>query len=237
MLDDEVGRAALEGKAAREHLEEHAPERVEVDRGRGLGAARLLGRHVLGRAEHEAGRGDAQFALHLGQAEVEDLDEVAVLVVEQEDVVGLDVAVDDVELVGPGEGLGDLQGNAQAAVLGQASLGRDGAVEGDSPKVLHHEVAPAFGRLAEVGDVDDVLVVDAVGGLRLAQEAQAVGRVEAEIGGEELDGDVPLDDVVVLPVDGLDRAVDRAHAAGADALLDHVAPTDRLTDERVRKGH
>ena len=50
-----------------------------------------------------------------GEAEVEDLD---VAVLRQEDVLGLDVAVDDPLLVGRGEPLGDLPGDVEGPPRG-----------------------------------------------------------------------------------------------------------------------
>ena len=92
--------SASNGTSPGEHLVEDAAERVDVDAVIGRVAARLLGRHVLGRAEDHAGAGEPRAALveraHLGDAEVEDLDEVgSPLALDQVDVLGLEVAVDD----------------------------------------------------------------------------------------------------------------------------------------------
>ena len=73
-----------------------------MSRARVGGPARgLLGRHVLGRAHRHARAGQAALARglglgRLGDAEVEHLDEVGGAVArDQEDVLGLEVAVDD----------------------------------------------------------------------------------------------------------------------------------------------
>ena len=93
-------------------------------------------------------------------------------------------------------------------------------------EVLHHHVDDAVLGLAEVGDVDDVLVVDLVGGARLAEEALAQALVLRQRRVEELERDVAADELVA-------RAVHRAHAAHAEQLLDHVAAGDGGADERV----
>ena len=77
------------------------PRRVDVGARVDRLAQRLLGRQVLGRAEDDARLGQRLAAPdcgcgHLGDAEVEDLDHVALAVaLDQHDVVGLEIAVDD----------------------------------------------------------------------------------------------------------------------------------------------
>ena len=68
-------------------------------------AERLLGRDVVGRAQHAAVGGQALLVERAGDAEVRDLGR-ALLV--DEDVLGLDVAVDDAAVVGGAERAGDL---------------------------------------------------------------------------------------------------------------------------------
>ena len=114
-VDDDllVGGAGVR-RPPREALVEdgaHRPEiRSRVDVGLGLG---LLRRHVEGRAQHRALAGERvhrrlPLAAHLGDAEVEDLGEVGVVVaIDQEDVVGLEIAVDDARLVGAVEAAED----------------------------------------------------------------------------------------------------------------------------------
>ena len=68
------------GRAAGEAEVEHRPQRVEVGALVHRLAARLLGRHVLRRAQHLAGGGELLLLLllqRLHQPEVEDLDELA----------------------------------------------------------------------------------------------------------------------------------------------------------------
>ena len=93
--DDGLRDGAGEGRLAGEHLVGHGAERVDVAPRVDVALAhRLLGGHVGGRAERHAGLGHATAAglLHgEGDAEVGD-QRLAIL---QEDVLGLDVAMDD----------------------------------------------------------------------------------------------------------------------------------------------
>jgi hypothetical protein len=101
-----------------------APHRRRIDVGarveRDL-TERLLGRHVVGRPEHRArARLRGLRVLHLGDAEIEDLHEVRVVRAPHDvEVVGLDVAVDDADLVRRREAVGDLHRDVEREVLGQ----------------------------------------------------------------------------------------------------------------------
>ena len=84
--EDAVGgvghRRRLERRAAGQHLVEHRAQREEVGAVVHLAAAQLLGRHVVERAEHQAGDGEPAIVSplaglrELGQAEVEHLDQL-----------------------------------------------------------------------------------------------------------------------------------------------------------------
>ena len=94
-------------RLAREHFIKHGAERIDggasVDH---AVARRLLGRHVLRRAERQAGLGDPSAAgIRDGQrdAEVGD-DRLPVL---EQNVLGLEVAVDHAVTVGLAERIGD----------------------------------------------------------------------------------------------------------------------------------
>ena len=117
----------VNGRLAGEHLVGHGAERVDVAARADVALAhRLLGAHVGGRAERHAGLGHAAAAglLH-GEGDAEVGDEGAAVV--QEDVLGLDVAVDDALAVGVVEGAGDFRGDADGVVDGELLLaGRGG---------------------------------------------------------------------------------------------------------------
>ena len=90
--------------------------------------------------------------------------------------------------------------------------------------VLHRQVEQPV-DLAGVVDRDDVRVLQGGGDPRLAREALAEARGLGEVGRDDLDGG-PAPEVEVL------GAVDHAHAAAADPLLDPVAG-DHRAEARV----
>ena len=113
MGGEEVGRTAtLKWGLAGKHLVGDHAKRVEIGPGIGGGIRRgLLRRHVEWCAQRDANRGES-LVLHrrrdrLGDAEIGDLG----LVLGQEDVVGLDVAMDDAVPVSVGQRSGHLGEN------------------------------------------------------------------------------------------------------------------------------
>jgi hypothetical protein len=93
-------------------------------------------------------------------------------------------------------------------------------------EVLHHQIGLTLRGIAEVGDVDDVIVADQRGRARLPEEALHVGRVAAVIGAQDLDRDLLADDHVR-------RQVHRAHAALADQAQQLVALAQQRADQRL----
>ena len=107
VLDDDLAvTVAAERDLAREHLEQQHAERIDVGAVIDLDLPlALLGGHVIGRPHHRTGARLVADLLvgqrQLREAEVEHLDEVTAraAVVAQEDVLGLEIAVDDSLLV------------------------------------------------------------------------------------------------------------------------------------------
>ena len=216
----------LGGEAAEEEGVEEGAEGVDIDAVVGSAAAVDLGGDVAGGAADGpgalAGGGE-----DLGEAEVEDLDEVGVVVAgDPEAVLRLDVAVDHAALVGGREGAGDLAGDREGAGPRERALAGEQAREVLALEVLHGEEGGALLGRAEVGDVDDVGVVDLGGGAGLLQEALADLRVVEEARADDLEGEV----FVEVDVAGEE---DDAHAAGAEAAHDLVAALHELADQVV----
>src|SRR5690606_34224254 len=154
----------------------------------------------------------------LRHPEIEDLHEVgaAGLAVDDVDVVGLQVAVDDARLVRRLEALEHLRHDGHALRRGEALLLLDARGEGFPIEELHHPGARAGGQAAEIADFDDVLRADATGRLRLALDP--LDDVDLLRHGcvQHLDGDASLDAGVLTLVDGPHPAL--SHEAN-DAVL------------------
>jgi hypothetical protein len=219
---------AVEGDVAREHLEEDDAERVEIALGIDVLAQGLLGRDVVGGAQHAAVRRQPLLGQRAGDAEVRDLGR-ALLV--DEDVLGLDVAVDDAVVVGGAQRAGDLDGVGHRLADGQAPVAADAVLEGLPFDVLEDDVRRAqtvrvlVPFLAGVDDADDVRMVELRHRARLAAEALELVGVRRDLTMHELDRNLALEHRV-------ERAVDRRHAAVADLCIEPVAPVEQSADLR-----
>ena len=137
------------------------------------------------------------------------------------DVVRLDVAVDQVHLVGAVQPLGHLGDDADRLGLGQPPVALDLLAQRLPLDELHHQIGDAAG-LAEVEGADDVRVVQPAGGVELLLEALDQDGVAGHVLRHDLDGH----DRAAVAAAG---AVDGAHAALGD-LLQQIVVADALHD-------
>jgi hypothetical protein len=209
-------RVGLVRRLAGEALEQHDPERVDV----GAGVERLqadrFGREVV-RGAHEdvrteggrrAGRGSRQ-------PEVGDPDRA---VTAEQHVLRLDVAVDEVGLVRGSEPRRRRAEHRQCLARAEPATRAEHLTQRRAVDELQHQIG-AVGRLAPVVHRHDVRVAERRGSLRLATEPVPEGRVGAEVGVGDLDGDQPVEHLVV-------GAVDDGHAAPSDLVEQPVPTTD-----------
>src|SRR5262249_26689746 len=144
--------------AAGQQVVPGSAQRVEVaaDVGRAAVAC-LFGGHVVERADGGAGAGDAEEVLvhGAGQAHVGQLDEQPAAFLDDEEVGGLDVAVDDVLVVGVPQGAAALDDDLAGLLRIQRPLALDVVVEVDAVHELHGE-EPGVLDVVEVIDTDDV---------------------------------------------------------------------------------
>ena len=179
------------------------------------------------RAERHAGLGHpvpAGLARRQGDAEVGHQR----LAVVQQDVLGLDVAVDHPVPVGVVERGGHLARDPHRLGDGELLLPVEPGPERLALDERHDVEEEAVG-LARVEQRQDVRVLEVGGELDLGQEPLGAddGR---ELGAEQLERDPPVVAEVLGQVDG-------GHAAGADLALDPVAVGQGELEAALRLGH
>ena len=215
-------RGAGEGVRAGGELEQQHPEGEDVGAEVDRLAADLLGRHVARRAQHRPRRGELRGrrgaglrVAEAGQPEIDDLD-AGVLdagVPDADHVLGLQVAVQDVALVGGGEGASDGDGGVEEVGRGQRPR-RQLLPQRLARHVLADDAEGAV-ELLEGVDGGDAGVGQAGRGPRLAAQAPATALVPDEPRGQRLDGDAPAEPRVL-------GEVHDAHAAFAELAHDPV---------------
>ena len=139
--------------------------------------------------------------------------EVSIFGVDEEDVAGLEIAVEDLVSVAEVDGAACRQQDVHRPLDGQRRLQHHGA-EALALEVLHHDVGLSVVD-AVVVNLDDVLVGDAAGGDRLVEEALGVLR----LGGDEILVQ-RLDRHLALHY-GVERPVHLPHPAAAHQVPDH----------------
>ena len=207
---------------------DHEPERPHVGAVIHVALAEeLLGRHVVRRAEHDAAGRERRrrtiFVLdgELGDAEVEHLHDglIVTLAAREEDVLGLEVAVNDSERV-CGADRRD-HGQQQPRRLGdrEAAVPLELRRKGLALEALHDDGRGAVVEVEHFAHRDDVRVLHGGGGARLAEEAAArVGLARLH----ELHGDA-------LVGRELGRLPHDAHAALAEQRLEPKPPREDVT--------
>jgi len=213
------GLEAFAGEFASEEFVEDDAEGIDVGAAvDALGVGLLLGGAVAGGAEGGfggvigGGGADVREAVggaeDFGDTEVGNLDAAGFI---EEEVLGLDVAVDDAAVVGELEGVAE-GGDDGEGFPGGEFLDAQQLAEVHAIDEFHEEVEEAAG-LAEVVDGDNVGVVEGGEGAGFASEAFGELGVVDAFGGEELEGDEAVEGF--LP--GL---VNDAHAAAAEEFED-----------------
>ncbi len=225
---DRLRRRAGERRIAGQHLVEHRAERVHVGaRGDLALAHRLLRRHVVRRAERHAGLGHpAAAGLAGGERDAEVGDQRPIVV--QQDVLGLDVAVDDAVPVGVVERVGDLArdpdgvGDRELLLAAQPVAQRLALDE-------RHDVEEAAVRLARVEQRQDVRVLQIRRQLDLGEEPLGADH-RGELGTHELERDLAVVPEILGQVYG-------RHSAGPDLAFDPVAVRQRALEAAEELGH
>ncbi len=211
-----------EGLLAREHLVGDDAQGVQIARLPGRASRDLLGGEVFRRADDHPGLGDAGRRALAGDPEVHDLGQSFP---GQEDVAGLDVAVDDALGVGGGEARADLDQAIEASA--ERPGGSDELLHAVADEQLHADVAVSP-VIADVVQAGDVRVHQPPRDLELlAEPGQALFVVRS--GTEDLQRDFLRQLEVAGPIHG-------GHAATPDLGLDAIPVGDgRARGERRRR--
>ena len=168
--DDRLRRGTGEGRLTGQHLVQHGPEGVDIGaRVEALVARRLLGAHVGRSPDRQAGLGQAIVRPRQGPRDAEVGDEGGA-VGGEEQVLGLDVAVDHAVPVRVLERPGGLGGDPERPVHRQLPLPPEPIPQRLALDERHGEPELA-GGLARVVDSQDVGVLQPGGELDLALEA------------------------------------------------------------------
>ena len=185
---------------------------------------------------HGAHRKRVVVAQHLGDAEVEHFDDLFVLGdflalhhAREEQIVGLQIAVDDALGVRLGERAQRLARRFDRDVDRKALFAREALAERLAFEQLHRQIKFAQLALPEVEDGDRVGRCEEAIGARFAEKARLAGLVERAVAAQNFHRDVATDRV-------LTRAVDRAHRSGAKLGEERVAAVQRLADHGVLVG-
>jgi hypothetical protein len=228
LLEQRAQLIRFEGRGPREREEEDGAESVDVG---GFADLRDVSRELLGRREARRPEEDSALreALGLGEAseaEVADAHPIAVdPVAVDDDVLGLEVAVEDPVPVRVRDREGDLADEPRRASGLEGTGLLDDAAERRPGRELHHVV-----RLVplEPGaeEADDPRMRDPGEGLRLALEPSERIRARGPVAAEDLERERVTRKARVA------RAEDGAHASLADLRLEHVA-ADRPHARRV----
>ena len=212
--DDGLGGGPGEGRLAHQHLVGHAAEGVDIAAGPDLPLAhRLLGRHVVGRAEAHAGFGHPGAARGAGcQRDAEVGYQCAPVV--QQDVLGLDVAMDHAVAVGVVEGGGHLGRDPDSIAHRELLFAVEPVAERFAFDV-RHDVEDGPVHFARIEQRQDVRMLEGRGGFDLLEESLGADHGR-QFGPEHFDGHFPAVAEVVGQVDG-------GHPALAELALDPVA--------------
>ena len=214
---DEV--VAVERHLTGQELVEDAAERVDVRLLVDRLAARLLGRDVVAGSHDRAGDRHPVDVERMGDAEVGYLR--AAVGVDQ-DVLGLDVAVDEPVLVRKREPAGDLERELDRLAWVKGTFLVEELLQVHPVDVFEDDELPTV-LLAAVDHRDDVRMSELRDRASLAAEAFDVGVVARELLVEDLQRNGAFEQLVVRPIDA-------RHATRADELLELVPARNQFAD-------
>ncbi len=236
-FEDDAAGVSTKGKRARRHFVEDDAEGKEIAASVEIFAADLFGRHVGDGAERAAGAGEMLFprtlrccgvgngvgadgggARNFCETEVENFGGTPL---GDENVGGLDVAVNDSRVVSGVEGVGAVDADFEEEFDFQRVRG-DEVLERSAVEKFHGDEGAAV-VFADVVDGTDVGMVQRGGGTRFTLESFERLRIVGEIVGEKFESD----EAAEARVFGF---IDNTHSATAE-FIDDAVVRDCLADE------
>ena len=228
LVEHALRRRPRERRFTRQHLVEHAPETVNVGPTVEWPAPRGLFRaHVDRRADGHAGRGQllaTRFADPSRDPEIAHHR----LPGHQHDVLGFDVAMDDVVAVRIGQRTRYLPSDLGGVVDGELFLAVEPVTQGLSLDIRHDVVEEAVG-FPRIVEGQDVGVRESRSDLDLAHEAVGAEH-RGELGSQHLD----RDGAMMLEIAA---EIHRGHPAATELVLDRVTPGQGGSQVGEKVGH
>jgi hypothetical protein len=216
-----------EGRVSGEHLVEHAAQGIHIgSRGNFPLAHRLFRAHVVRRAEGHAGLGHPGARSAHGQGDAEVGHQCGTIV--QQDVFGLDVAVDDPVPVGVVEGRRHLGGDSYRVVHRQLLLPAD-PVPHRFPFDIRHDIEEEAVGFAAVKEREDVRVLEVRGGGNFGKKSLRADD-RGQFGAQYLHRHAAIVLDVLSQVDG-------GHAALSELALEAVAVGQGVGEAGEDVGH
>ena len=206
------------GRLTRQHLVDHARERILISPGIELvGAAGLFRTHVLWSPQRQAGfrqirRTSRRHSPCYAKVRYERVG------ARQQDVPGFDIPMHDTLSVGIGQAVGNLPCDSDRILEGQLPFPIQPVPERFAVHERHDVVEESV-SLSRIVHRQDMGMSEASGYLNLPEEPLGT-KGDGEFGVQDFDGHLPA----VFQVIG---EVDRRHATSAKLTLDHVLPGKR----------
>ena len=217
------------GSLAGQHLVQNAGERELIGATIDVHGARLLGRHVCGRPVELWRLGGLDDARR--DAEVEQFRELgAILVANDHDVGGLQVAVRDAHIVHCRQRARCVEDEVDGDARFDRRALLDDMRKRNTLEVLHDEVVPEGVAAIEVGDKDDMFVTEQARQARLLTKARDPGVVVRKARVHDLHGEALVEQRV-------SHQVHPTKLPLPELAFDDVATIDELTGTRQRHAH
>src|SRR5690606_34436672 len=221
---DADGGIPVKGKLSRHHLVHHDPEGIEIGFFTDDSTPGLFRREIVNGPHHRPGLGDGGRSGRPGDSEVGHFDPA---VIPEKNVVGFDVPMDDLIVVGVSQCIADLGCDVNRFLGRKRTAFLNVVFKSRSLHIFHHDVMD-MSFPTHIADVHHVGRRQTGGRLRFPAEPPDKLRIVAERFIHHLDGHVAVEQQIL-------RLVHHGHAAAAHPVEDLI-PSPQLSPFH-RHGH